>query len=181
MAGMKFFSEEVEAVIDEMPGVERSRVISRDHPKLGEIPVAEIVAVNPETPPTRKELIGWCRERLPGYKIPREFKNVDFSIREIQELVDEDEVRGDVAFCFSVLPYIEYPGLFVKWMGDRFSVVFIECQYFGDGPGNIAKDDESMSRWLREWGFDIVMLCGQTYVAGRDMYRSIWKCYRLEI
>jgi len=77
MAGMKFFSEEVEAVIDEMPGVERSRVISRDHPKLGEIPVAEIVAANSETPPSRKELMTWCRERLPGYKIPREFKTVD--------------------------------------------------------------------------------------------------------
>lgn len=109
------------------------------------------------------------------------FDNVDFAVRKIEELVDEDEVRGDVAFCFSVLPYIKYPGLFVKWMGDRFPVVFIECQYFGDGPGNIAKDDESMSRWLREWGFDMVMLCGQTHVVGRDMYRSVWKCYRLEI
>jgi long-chain acyl-CoA synthetase len=77
MAGMKFFSEEVEAVLDEMPGIERSRVISRDHPKLGEIPVAEIVPADPASPPTRKELVAWCRERLPGYKIPREFGVVE--------------------------------------------------------------------------------------------------------
>ena len=77
MAGMKFFSEEVEAVLDEMPGVARSRVTSRDHPRLGEIPVAEIVPEAPASAPTRKALTAWCRERLPGYKIPREFTVVE--------------------------------------------------------------------------------------------------------
>jgi acyl-CoA synthetase (AMP-forming)/AMP-acid ligase II len=74
---MKFFSEEVEAVLDEMPGIERSRVTSRAHPRLGDIPVAEIVPAHRAEPPTRKELVAWCRERLPGYKIPREFDVVE--------------------------------------------------------------------------------------------------------
>ena len=76
LAGMKFFSEEVEAVLDAMPGVRRSRVAAREHPHLGEIPVAEIEASDPAAPPTRAELVAWCRRRLPSFKIPREFRVV---------------------------------------------------------------------------------------------------------
>jgi long-chain acyl-CoA synthetase len=76
MAGMKFFSEEVEAVLDAMPGVRRSRVLARDHPHLGEIPVAELEVDDRAAPPARGALVAWCRRRLPGYKIPREFRIV---------------------------------------------------------------------------------------------------------
>jgi long-chain acyl-CoA synthetase len=77
MAGMKFFSEEVEAVIDAHPLVRRSRVSAREHSHLGEIPIAELEPVDPAHPATRAELTAWCRERLPAYKIPREFKLVE--------------------------------------------------------------------------------------------------------
>jgi acyl-CoA synthetase (AMP-forming)/AMP-acid ligase II len=77
MAGMKFFSEEVEAVLNAMPGVRRSRVLAREHPHLGEIPTAEIVPADPASPPTRAALAAWCRERLPAYKIPRAFEIVE--------------------------------------------------------------------------------------------------------
>jgi long-chain acyl-CoA synthetase len=77
MAGMKFFSEEVEAVLDAMPGVRRSRVRAREHPHLGEIPVAEIEPADTAAPPARAALVAWCRRRLPGYKIPREFAIVE--------------------------------------------------------------------------------------------------------
>jgi long-chain acyl-CoA synthetase len=76
MAGMKFFSEEVEAVLDALPGVRRSRVMARDHPHLGEIPVAEIEPEDPAAPPARAALIAGCRARLAAYKIPREFRIV---------------------------------------------------------------------------------------------------------
>jgi long-chain acyl-CoA synthetase len=76
MAGMKFFSEEVEAVLDALPGVRRSRVLARDHPHLGEIPVAEIEPEDPAAPPARAALIAGCRARLAAYKIPREFRIV---------------------------------------------------------------------------------------------------------
>jgi len=76
LAGMKFFSEEVEAVLDAMPGVRRSRVAAREHPHLGEIPVAELEPSDPAAPPTRAELVAWCRRRLPSFKIPREFRIV---------------------------------------------------------------------------------------------------------
>jgi long-chain acyl-CoA synthetase len=77
MAGMKFFSEEVEAVLDTHPGVRRSRVLAREHAHLGEIPVAEIVPTDPASIPTRQELTVFCRQRLPAYKIPRHFEVVE--------------------------------------------------------------------------------------------------------
>jgi long-chain acyl-CoA synthetase len=76
MAGMKFFGEEVEAVIDTHPAVRESRVFGREHAHLGEIPAAEIVPLDPAHPPGRAELAAFCRERLPGYKVPREFRVV---------------------------------------------------------------------------------------------------------
>jgi long-chain acyl-CoA synthetase len=76
MAGMKFFSEEVEAVLDALPGVRRSRVHAREHPHLGEIPVAEIDPEDPAAPPAKGALIAGCRARLAAYKIPREFRIV---------------------------------------------------------------------------------------------------------
>ena len=77
MAGMKFFGEEVEAVLATHPAVRESRVFAREHPQLGEIPVAEIVAVDPAAPPSRQDLVGHCRAALPGFKVPREFRVVD--------------------------------------------------------------------------------------------------------
>jgi long-chain acyl-CoA synthetase len=77
LAGMKFFCEEVEAVLEAHPGVRRSRVSARCHPHLGDIPVAEIEAVDRAAPPPRTELVSLCRERLAAYKIPREFTFVE--------------------------------------------------------------------------------------------------------
>lgn len=73
MAGMKFFCEEVEAVLDSHPAVERSRVSARQHPALGELPVAEIVLVPGVEAPSPKELALFCRQRIAGYMVPRSF------------------------------------------------------------------------------------------------------------
>ncbi len=77
MAGMKFFAEEVEAVLDAHPAVLRSRVAAREHPHLGQIPVAEIVAAPGSEPPTPRQLTEFCKQCLPAYKIPRQFHFVD--------------------------------------------------------------------------------------------------------
>jgi long-chain acyl-CoA synthetase len=77
MAGMKFFSEEVEAALDAHPAVAASRVFAKSHPHLGEIPAAEIVIERGAEPPDRKRLTAHLRERLAAYKIPREFRVVD--------------------------------------------------------------------------------------------------------
>ncbi len=78
MAGMKFFCEEVEAVLDTHPAIERSRVFATEHPHLGEIPSAEIVlAAGVAEAPNARELAGFCRERLAAYMVPRRFDVVD--------------------------------------------------------------------------------------------------------
>ncbi|MEM7409385.1 MAG: class I adenylate-forming enzyme family protein [Myxococcota bacterium] len=77
MAGMKFFSEEVESVLLAHPAVQECRVFARTHPQLGEIPVAEIVADPAGDAPDRADLTRHCRRSLPSYKVPREFRVVD--------------------------------------------------------------------------------------------------------
>jgi len=77
LAGMKFFSEEVEEVIARHSGVRECRVFAREHAQLGEIPVAEIVPEDPAHAPGRAELIAACRAALPAYKVPREFRIVE--------------------------------------------------------------------------------------------------------
>jgi long-chain acyl-CoA synthetase len=81
MAGMKFFGEEVEAVIDAHPDVRECRVFPQEHPHLGEIPVAEVVPENPQAPPAAKALIAHCRASLPAYKVPRKLMIVDALVR----------------------------------------------------------------------------------------------------
>jgi long-chain acyl-CoA synthetase len=77
MSGMKFFGEEVEAVLDTHPAIAESRVFAIEHAHLGEIPCAQIVLVDPNASPKRPELVGHCRSALPAYKIPREFRVVE--------------------------------------------------------------------------------------------------------
>jgi long-chain acyl-CoA synthetase len=76
MAGMKFFGEEVEAVLDAHPAVRESRVFAQAHAHLGEIPVAEVVPEDPGAPPETRELLAHCRNALPGYKVPRAIRVV---------------------------------------------------------------------------------------------------------
>jgi long-chain acyl-CoA synthetase len=75
VGGMKVFPEEVEAVLDRHPSVKRSRVIGREHPILGAVPVAEIVAANGALSPV--DLKAWCRQSLSAYKVPVAFRQVD--------------------------------------------------------------------------------------------------------
>jgi long-chain acyl-CoA synthetase len=77
MAGMKFFCEEVEAVIDSFPGVKESRVSGKPHPRVGEIPVAEIVAVDPDQPPLIADLNRYCQMHLAQHKVPMSFVIVE--------------------------------------------------------------------------------------------------------
>jgi acyl-coenzyme A synthetase/AMP-(fatty) acid ligase len=69
VGGMKVFPEEVEAVLDALPGVRRSRVSGRAHPVFGAVPVAEVVPVDGMAP----DPAAWraaCRARLSAHKVP---------------------------------------------------------------------------------------------------------------
>jgi len=98
--------------------------------------------------------------------------------RDILRMMGEDQgVSMDVAFCTSVLPYLKDPSGFVYWLSQKFDVSYIECQYMGDGPGNIAESDADMSAWLLNTGFKSVYSIGKTYIDGRGKYRTIWECW----
>lgn len=67
--GMKVFPEEVEAVLESHPAVQRCRVSGIPHPVLGTIPIAEVIRAD-DPPISARELIRWCRDLLSIYKVP---------------------------------------------------------------------------------------------------------------
>ncbi|GAA5480924.1 class I adenylate-forming enzyme family protein [Haloferula sargassicola] len=77
VAGMKLFPEEVEACLNEHPAVARSLVSGKDHPHMGQIPVAEIIPADPANPPKAGELQRHCRAHLSAYKVPLRCSFVD--------------------------------------------------------------------------------------------------------
>lgn len=75
VAGLKFFPEEVEACINEFPGVKESRVFGRAHAHLGEVPCAEIVPLASGC--DLEALRAHCTRALSSYKVPVDFTVVD--------------------------------------------------------------------------------------------------------
>jgi long-chain acyl-CoA synthetase len=75
VAGLKFFPDEVEACINEFPGVKESRVFGAPHPYLGQVPQAEVVF-----DPDQRDLDALrahCARALSPYKVPLDFTIVD--------------------------------------------------------------------------------------------------------
>lgn len=77
IGGMKFFPDEVEAVLNTHPAVHRSRVLARSHPDFGMVPIAEVVVKNVDEPPSRLDLLKLCRVALSAHKVPVEIRFVD--------------------------------------------------------------------------------------------------------
>ncbi len=76
VAGMKFFPEEVESLLCTQAGVTDARVMGREHPTYGCVPIAEVVASgDPKISPL--QLTTLCRKNLARYKIPAEIRFVE--------------------------------------------------------------------------------------------------------
>ena len=67
--GLNVYPSEVEEVLNSHPGVRESAVVGMPDPLRGESVTAYVVLV-PGLPPSRDELIGYCAQRLAGYKVP---------------------------------------------------------------------------------------------------------------
>jgi acyl-CoA synthetase (AMP-forming)/AMP-acid ligase II len=65
--------EEVEQVLRAYPGVRDAAVTGRPDPTWGQVLEALVVADGLEA----DSLVTWCRERLPGFKVPRRIRIVD--------------------------------------------------------------------------------------------------------
>ncbi len=77
VAGMKLFPEEVEACLVRCPGIAEARVFGVPHPRLGELPHAEVVLAPGTTALDRGAVEAWCARELSPYKVPVEFRIVD--------------------------------------------------------------------------------------------------------
>lgn len=84
------------------------------------------------------------------------------------------DLSYDVAFCMSVLPYVDAYRVLVELR--RVSrQAFIECQYRGDGPG-VVPGPTAMSHLLAAAGWAQAGCVGHTIVADRNTRRDIWQC-----
>ena len=70
VAGLKVYPLEIELVLMEHPDIREAAVISVRDKLRGEVPKAIIIVRNGERL-TEKEVLGFCRERLAHYKVPR--------------------------------------------------------------------------------------------------------------
>jgi long-chain acyl-CoA synthetase len=70
VGGENVFPREIEEVINAHPSVNASGVIGQQDPMRGEVPVA-FVESSEDAVADPDDLIKWCREKLPGYKVPR--------------------------------------------------------------------------------------------------------------
>ncbi|MGH9040669.1 MAG: class I adenylate-forming enzyme family protein [Acidimicrobiia bacterium] len=68
--GENIYPSEVEQVVGAHPAVMDVAVIGRPDDKWGEA-VHAVVVLNPGETATEDEVIGWCRDRIAGYKRPR--------------------------------------------------------------------------------------------------------------
>lgn len=90
------------------------------------------------------------------------------------------ERAWDIALCFSVLPYLDDPHRALKWMAKNFPEVLLEIQYEPEPYNICTRNDEQTFSVLRRAGFEVVYQIGQSYVESRDVYRTIWKCQKVE-
>ncbi len=72
VGGAKVAPEEVEAVLEQYPGVREAVVVGMPDAVHGE--VVRAIIVPRETPPTTAALRRFCRERLAAYKVPRHWE-----------------------------------------------------------------------------------------------------------
>ncbi|MCW5769263.1 MAG: AMP-binding protein [Phycisphaeraceae bacterium] len=75
VAGENVFPREIEDVLNRHPAVRDSGVVGASDPMRGEIPIA-FVEMNEGAPFDEREILDWCRERLAGYKVPREVRSL---------------------------------------------------------------------------------------------------------
>jgi len=93
--GENISSLEVEGVLHQHPGVMLAAVVAAPHSKWGEVPFA-FIEPKPGAEMAGDELIEFCRGRLAGYKIPRNFAFIELpktSTGKIQKFMLRETAR----------------------------------------------------------------------------------------
>ncbi|MFN7929535.1 MAG: class I adenylate-forming enzyme family protein [Blastocatellia bacterium] len=73
IGGLKFFPEEVEAVLLKHPAIQSACVFGQQEKQWGQMAVAHLVLQAGAAAPSADELTAHCRQSLAPYKVPREF------------------------------------------------------------------------------------------------------------
>jgi long-chain acyl-CoA synthetase len=73
VGGLKFFPEEVEAVLLKHPAIQAACVFGRQDKQWGQMAVAHLVPAEGNLAPNEDELSAHCRQSLASYKIPKQF------------------------------------------------------------------------------------------------------------
>lgn len=76
VGGENVFPREIEEVLNAHPAVHDSGVIGQADPMRGEVPVG-FVELEEDQSVDPDEVIRWCRDKLPGYKVPRRIEILD--------------------------------------------------------------------------------------------------------
>jgi len=90
--GENVYPAEIEAVLHEHPNVADVAVIGVDDDRWGEVGVAFVVADGV----AEDELLGWCRDRLARFKVPKSFRFVAEIPRNGMGKVQKQELREEV-------------------------------------------------------------------------------------
>jgi long-chain acyl-CoA synthetase len=76
VGGENVFPREIEEVLNAHPAVHDSGVVGQVDPMRGEVPLG-FVELEEDQIVEPDELVRWCRDRLPGYKVPRRIELLD--------------------------------------------------------------------------------------------------------
>lgn len=74
--GENVYPMEIETVIGDIPGIAETSVVGIPDEKWGEIPKAYVVPI-PGKELQAQEILNYCREKLAGYKVPRQIQIID--------------------------------------------------------------------------------------------------------
>ncbi len=91
--GYNIYSVEVEAVLEEHPGISEVAVIGMAHPRWGESVCAFIVPTADTARPDEAELVTLCKQRLAAYKAPKAFVFLDAMPRTTSGKIRKVELR----------------------------------------------------------------------------------------
>lgn len=81
VAGMKFFPQETEKVLERHPAIQEACVFGVKAPRVGETPVAHLVLTEGSEPPEETTLKDYCFQHLARYKVPSQFQWVEHLAR----------------------------------------------------------------------------------------------------
>jgi acyl-CoA synthetase (AMP-forming)/AMP-acid ligase II len=91
--GFNVYSLEVERALEAHPDVLEAALVGLPDERMGEVPVAA-VRLRPGASVAEEALVDWARDRLSGYKVPRQVRIVDELPRTGTDKVQKRELLG---------------------------------------------------------------------------------------